>query len=210
MDFQQKMMEYAKYGISVRTSSSDGIEYYMVSLTFGTKWKVEPVSHPEQTVMCAKVSNDGTYCYMTEVKNGLNPVFELVDETIRYNEELEKKVELLKVKAEELKELFASKSYDELVRLKFVIETPCEPSQPKTKRQPKSGKKTPQKPNMESTEGISVEANNISFSSSADTDKYVESDDGNIQIPMTGCIIEGDRNCEPSEIDKKIAEAMGE
>ena len=56
MDFQQKMIEYAKYGFSVRTSSNNGVEYYMVTLTFGTKWKVQmPIEYEEQKVMCAKV-----------------------------------------------------------------------------------------------------------------------------------------------------------
>lgn len=122
MDFQQKMMEYAKYGISVRTSSSEGVDYYMVTLTFGSKWQVDTSAQTNSgLVMCAKIKNDGTYCYMTEVSNGINPVFELIDKTIQYNEELEKKVELLKVKAEELKELFATKPYYELVNLKFII-----------------------------------------------------------------------------------------
>ena len=146
MDFQQKMIEYAKYGISVRTSSNQGLGYYMVSLTFGSKWKVQmPLETEGQKVMCAKIKEDGTYCYMTEITNGIQPIFELVDETIQYNEELEKKVELLKEKAEELKELFANKTYDELVRLEFTFKTAQEPFADKPKRSSKTTKKTSQK-----------------------------------------------------------------
>ena len=204
------MIEYAKYGISVRESSNNGVKYYMVTVTYGTKWTVlDPTIYPEQKVMCAKVKENGTYCYITEVSNGMQPIFELIDETIHHNEEMEKKVELLKVKADELKKLFTSKSYDELIGLQFMFKSPGEPEQSKTKHKPKSGKKTPQKADMEPTEGISIEAKTDGFSSTAVTDKYVESSDGNTQIPMTGAIVEGGRNCEPSEIDKKIAEAMG-
>ena len=144
------LTNYAKYGISLRTSTNEGIEYYMVTLTFGKKWAVQmPKEQHEQKVMCAKINEDGTYCYMTEVQNGLGIVFSSIDETIQYNEELEKKIELLKVKAEELKELFAAKNYDELTRLKFVIETSQKSSAVKTKRQSSTDKKSHQKSNVE-------------------------------------------------------------
>ena len=186
-------MKYAKYGISLRTSTSEGVEYYMVTLTFGKKWTVQmPTEHPNQKVLCAKIKEDGTYCYMTETRNGLEPVFELIDSTISYNEELEKKVELLKVKAEELKELFANRSYTELVRLKFVIETPQEPSETKTKRQPNSKKKTPQKANTEPT-GQKLETLN---------------EPEGEPVPVKAVKEPKAVVNEPSEIDRKIAAAL--
>lgn len=185
MDFQQKMIEYAKYGISVRTSSNNGAEYYMVSLTFGSKWKVQmPSDNEGEKVMCVKIKEDGTYCYMTEITNGIQPIFELVDETIRYNEELEKKVELLKAKAEELKELFATKTYEELLALEFTFKNPQEPFVDKPKRSPKSTKKTPQKPKNDVPEGNITPVVTVP--------------------PQTS----EKKNEEASEIDKKIAAAV--
>ncbi len=192
-----ELANYAKYGISVRTSSNSGLEYYMVTLTFGKRWKVQmPVENPTQKVMCAKVREDGTYCYMSETSNGLQPIFDLIDETIRYNEELEKKVELLKVKAEELKEIFATRNYDELVTLKFVTETPQETSTPKTKRQPNSKKKTPQKTNTEPTE--------VKPEPLGEPVKLTIAGQLKKQTANYECVPEK----EPSEIDRKIAEAM--
>lgn len=185
MDFTEKMMEYAKYGFSLKKSFADNKEYYMVYMTFGTKWKVlEPVEHPGQNVVCAKVNNDGTYCYMTEVSNGIQPVFNIIDETIRYNEELAKKVELLKEKAEELKELFATRSYNELLGLEFVLKTDSKPETTKVKRQSKPTKKTPQKPQEEPIE--------------AKIEELKEE-----PVPVTV------GSSEPSEIDKKIRAALG-
>ena len=186
MDFQQKMIEYAKYGFSVRTSSNNGVEYYMVTLTFGTKWKVQmPIEYEGQKVMCAKVRDDGTYCYMSETSNGMQPIFELIDETIRYNEELEKKVELLKVKAEELKELFANKSYDELLMLEFVFKTPVTEEAQKVKRPTKSSKKTSQKPQNEPKIEKTGTNDNVEIKKEKET------------VPSV------------SEIDMKIAAAIG-
>jgi hypothetical protein len=188
------LTNYAKYGISLCTSQNEGVDYYMVSLTYGKKWTVQmPVEHSEQKVMCAKIKEDNTYCYMTETRNGLEPVFALIDETIRYNEELEKKVELLKVKAEELKELFANCTYGELLKLKFVIEKPQETSAQKNKRQPKQGKKTPQKPDNEPIEA----------KSEAQVKQVCREKTETGQKPD-----ERQKNDNISEIDEKIAEAM--
>ena len=191
---QMDLTNYAKYGISLMTSQSDGVNYYMVTVTYGKKWAVQMPAETKPKVMCAKVREDGTYCYMTETNNGLEPVFELIDSTIRYNEELEKKVELLKVKAEELKELFASKSYDELLRLKFVIETPQELPTPKSKRQTKSGKKTPQKQDMKPTEA------NFETQSEQESEPSAKTESEPSEHPTRA---EG-----VSEIDKKIEEAI--
>ena len=191
------LTNYAKYGISLCTSQSDGVDYYMVTVTYGKKWAVQmPVEESGNKVMCAKIREDGTYCYMTETVNGLEPVFGLIDETIRYNEELEKKVELLKVKAEELKELFANRRYDELLRLKFIIEMPQEASEPKNKRQSKSGKKTSQKPNTALTE------------TKLETLPELEGEpiDETVQKPL-----EDVKTTDAvSDIDKKIAEAISQ
>lgn len=188
------LTNYAKYGISLMTSQNDGVNYYMVTVTYGKKWAVQMPAETNSKVMCAKVREDGTYCYMTETSNGLEPVFGLIDSTIHYNEELEKKVELLKVKAEELKELFSSKSYDELLRLKFVIETPQELPASKNKRQTKSGKKTPQKQDMKPTEA------NFATQSEQETEPSAKTESEPSEHPAR---MEG-----VSEIDKKIEEAI--
>lgn len=202
MDFTEKMTEYAKYGFSLKKSFADGVEYYMVYMTFGTKWKVlEPIEreNPIENVVCIKVSNEGTYCYMTEVSNGIQPVFDVIDETIRYNEELTKKVELLKEKAEELKELFSTRCYDELLGLEFVLKTDSKPESTKNKRQSKSGKKTAQKPKEELTEVKSEEAGKC-----ADVESETP-----FQLNKPEPVLVRASVSEPSEIDKKIAAAIG-
>ncbi|MBP5725204.1 MAG: hypothetical protein J6X18_16725 [Bacteroidales bacterium] len=202
MEFSEKMMEYAKYGFSLKKSFAEGREYYMVYMCYGTKWKaLEPIEHEcsEQNVVCAKVDKDGTYCYMSEVSNGIKPIFDVIDETIRYNEELEKKVELLKEKAEELKELFATRSYAELLGLEFVLKDVSKPEPQKNKRQPKSGKKMSQKPNAEPI--------------GAKSEDCVKSGDGELEIPFelskpeTVTVTVG--VSKESEIDKKIAAVLG-
>lgn len=119
--FQKRMMTYVKYGISIRTTSAaDGVEYYVVTINFNPKWNV--VKPSDETVNCVSQTESGAYVYFTEVNNGIDTVFDAIDDTINYNEDVEKKITLLKQKISELQELFANETYENLQRLTFVIQ----------------------------------------------------------------------------------------
>lgn len=119
--FQKRMMAYVKYGISIRTTSAaDGVEYYVVTINFNPKWNV--VKPLDETVSCVNQTESGAYVYFTEVNNGIDAVFDAIDHTINYNEDVEKKITLLRQKINELQELFANETYENLQRLSFVIQ----------------------------------------------------------------------------------------
>lgn len=119
--FQKRMMTYVKYGISIRTTSAaDGVEYYVVTINFNPKWNV--VKPSDETVNCVSQTESGAYVYFTEVNNGIDAVFDAIDDTINYNEDVEKKITLLRQKISELQELFANETYENLQRLTFVIQ----------------------------------------------------------------------------------------
>lgn len=119
--FQKRMMTYVKYGISIRTTSAaDGVEYYVVTINFNPKWNV--VKPSDETVNCVSQTESGAYVYFTEVNNGIDTVFDAIDDTINYNEDVEKKITLLRQKISELQELFANETYENLQRLTFVIQ----------------------------------------------------------------------------------------
>lgn len=114
-------MTYVKYGISIRTTSAaDGVEYYVVTINFNPKWNV--VKPSDETVNCVSQTESGAYVYFTEVNNGIDTVFDAIDDTINYNEDVEKKITLLRQKISELQELFANETYENLQRLTFVIQ----------------------------------------------------------------------------------------
>lgn len=114
------IVEYAVYNLSMRIE--DG--YYIVTLHYPQKWKgIAP--DEGSTVRVVNDDSDRTvFYYMTEVENGVDEIFNLVDETISYNKELELKAALIKEKVKELEELFISEPYDRLLLLKFVIDDP--------------------------------------------------------------------------------------
>lgn len=191
MDFQDRLLKYAKFNMSIRTASDNGTDYYVVTLNYGTKWKImEPV---DNRVKCVMVNDKGTYGYMTETSNGVGPIYDSIDETIRYNEEVEKKIVLLKNKAEELKNIFANEPYERLEHLSFVFTTPKDTESATKKKKASSTKK-------ENTKKASLEP-------------FEEKDEGQqpttgtnaLESPKTSSIV---KNPEASEIDRKIAEAM--
>lgn len=194
MEFQDRLLKYAKFNMSIRTASDNGHEYYVVTLNYGTKWKV--IEPKDNRVKCVQVKDNGTYGYMTETFNGVTPIYDSIDETIRYNEEIEKKVSLFKQKAEELKTLFANEPYDRLEKLVFVI---AEKNKEKeTETQTKKKKTTSTK--KETAKKTSPAA----FETKSEGE----------QVPVVVNAPEATKTTlmgnieEASEIDRKISEAM--
>lgn len=102
------------------------IEYYgnalIVKVNFPAKWSVYPSS--DNMIKPAEGDNAGEYFYYGDIEKGvkLEDIFSLIKETVSMNESVALKIELLKEKINELKELFSVTSIEDLQRLKFVIE----------------------------------------------------------------------------------------
>lgn len=101
------------------------IEYFgkgiVVKVQFPPKWTV----YPSQDGII-KVTPDenipNIYFYFTNLNEGkLEQVFDLIRETVEMNLSVIKKIELMKKKIEELKELFATNDLDKLETLEFVF-----------------------------------------------------------------------------------------
>ena len=102
-----------------------GIEMYnealMVKVVFPKKWRVYP-SKDERIKVTVNDSGTMMYYYADSNNTTYDEIFDLIEETIKTNEDVILKLDLLKSKVEELRELFSRLSYDELKTLKFVTE----------------------------------------------------------------------------------------
>lgn len=120
-----------------------GIEMYndalMVKVVFPNNWKAYP---SDDGTIKVTASDDGsmTYYYGDSKETTYDDIFDLVEQTIKANQDIVLKLKLLKEKVEELKELFQANSYDDLVNLKFVIENNTK-SKRKTPKKAKVAKK---------------------------------------------------------------------
>lgn len=101
---------------------TEGIIY--VKVKFPNKWQI-PDSALLTEHFAVKVANDSdkkySYYFFGELGNGVENVFDAIDFTIMFNKDIEEKTTLLTQKVNELKDLFASRTLDELKNLKIEI-----------------------------------------------------------------------------------------
>ena len=103
-----------------------GIEMYnealMVKVVFPDRWKAYP-SNDGRIKVTPSDDRTMTYYYADSNDTTYEDIFDLVEETIKANQDIVLKLKLLREKGEELKELFSKLSYEELQTLKFVTES---------------------------------------------------------------------------------------
>ena len=142
-----------------------GIEMYnealIVRVVFPPKWKA--YNSNDGRIKAAPSENVANeyYYYANSENTTYEDMFDLVEETIKANNEIVLKMKLLRDKGEELKQLFSELSYDELVTLKFVTEKPKE-AKPKKKytKKKKEAEKTQEELQTETNDEEIKEENN--------------------------------------------------
>lgn len=115
MDFEKKLKDLNQYGISFEIKQG----YYHVALTFNDAWNVLV---PENENIYLEERN-GVHHYIAPIEDiKIDDIFDSINETIEYNNDLEKKLQLFREKTAELQELFSTETYDKLETIKFVFE----------------------------------------------------------------------------------------
>jgi hypothetical protein len=109
-----------------------GIEMYnealMVKVVYPNNWRAYPSDDGRIKVTPSDdKSSNVTYYYADSKDTTYEEMFDLVEQTIKANQDIVLKLKLLKDKVEELKELFQNTPYDDLLNLQFVIEKPTKP-----------------------------------------------------------------------------------
>lgn len=115
-----------------------GVEMYnealMVKVVFPNKWKAYPSEDGRIKVAPSETDPNLTYYYADSNESTYEDMFDLIEETIKANKDIGLKLELLKDKVNELRELFQVTPYDELVNLRFVFEKQEKPKRKYTKK----------------------------------------------------------------------------
>jgi len=139
-----------------------GIEYFndalIVKVNFPQRWQVYPSK--DGNIKPAKSEKTvGEYYYYGNMNIvTLDDIFGVIRETIEANKDAELKIQLLNEKANELKELFKTTPYEELLGLKFVIDDVKE-KKPKRKYNKKK-KKEVEEDKIITTEEVVAEEEN--------------------------------------------------
>ena len=138
-----------------------GMEMYndaiMVKVMYPPKWRAYGSVDERIKVTPADDNPSLLYYYADSKLSSYDEIFDLIEETIKANNEMRLKIELLKTKVEELKELFSSTSYEDLQYLKFSIE---KPKKTRVRKKSTRKEKTPQNASEQAREASSEQVEN--------------------------------------------------
>lgn len=115
-----------------------GLDVYndaiIVKVAYPDTWKSYPSPDGKVSVTPSEYDDGITYYYADSNNTSYEEIFDLVEATIKENNEVLLKLGLLKEKVSELKEIFATKPYDELVRIQFSFPKKGKSSPTRTKK----------------------------------------------------------------------------
>lgn len=131
MNLQKKLIQLSEYKCSFKYVES----YFLVSMVYPENWSIIPCEDKSIDV----AEEDGVTYYAALIETDINKAFELIDDTILYNLDVEKKMNLLKFNINKLQEMFATIDLEELETIEFVT-TKSKVSKNKEKKSTKTKK----------------------------------------------------------------------
>lgn len=132
MDWEKRIKELSNYDISFEIKQG----YYHIAIKYDDGWNI---LSPENEAIYLE-ERDGIYHYIASTDSvKIEDIFNVIDSTIEYNLDLQKKLILFKQKTEELQQLFSNEDYDVLQTIEFTLK--------KKKEIKKTTKKTKSKVN---------------------------------------------------------------
>ena len=158
MTLQDSLKEFAPYNIDIKMIQG----WLIVGMTYKKSWQI---LKPLNELIEQRENDDRIYYCAPMNQVDADDVFASIRDTINYNIDMEKKVELFQVKVNELQNIFSELDYEELVTVEF-----------KYKKKKKTNKKQSQKAIEEEITENAVEENDIID----DDEELVEEDNKNI------------------------------
>lgn len=132
MNLQDKLMSLSDYNIGFTMYDGN----FLISITYKDTWSV--IAPEDEAITFMKDENKPNLFYYSTPLNDetqhLQHIFDTIDETIAYNQELEQKVELFKQKVEEMQMIFSERPIDELKTMEFAFKTKRRPTKKTTKK----------------------------------------------------------------------------
>lgn len=160
MNLQKKLIQLSEYKCSFKYVDS----YFLVSVTYPESWSIIPSE--DRSIEVAE--EGGVTFYAAPIETDIEIAFELIDATISYNLDVEKKMSLLKYNIGKLQELFAEKDLEELETIEFIFKpkktkplskTEIKKTAKKTIRRPYTRKKKVEIQTDESLETVKCDDN---------------------------------------------------
>lgn len=122
MNLNDRINNTKPYFILFNVSAEEDAIYAVAK--FPESWTIPDRTALKSTYKVEIAPMNNGICFATETKNGPECVFDALDYVIKFNKRVEERIELLRAKVSELKELFAKEDLDKLKTLTFVFEEP--------------------------------------------------------------------------------------
>lgn len=114
MDIQEQLIKLASYKCGFKIVE----DFFLINITYPKKWKI--IESENKLIECGP--NGDIFYYAAPLNNvRMDEVFDLIDLTIEYNHELERKAELFREKIDEMAKIFNDESYETLKTLTFKL-----------------------------------------------------------------------------------------
>lgn len=188
MTLNEQLIRLSSYKINFNIYEGTVI----ISLEYPKDWTVLQVnSNDIQTT-----SENGRQFYWVPLQTDVEKVFELIDETIEYNKDIEAKSELFKQKIDEMRKIFLEEDLHTLKTMEFKMKK----------------KKLPKKKVMEGKEDNITEVNDAANGKQTPSENKQEEvitepvkEENMVSLEETNSKVK-----EPTEIDKMIEQAVKE
>ena len=112
MTLQDSLKEFAPYNIDIKMMQG----WLIVGMTYKKSWQI---LKPLNELIEQRENDDRIYYCAPMNQVDADDVFVSIRDTINYNIDMEKKVELFQVKVNELQNIFSELNYEELVTIEF-------------------------------------------------------------------------------------------
>lgn len=145
MGIKERIYKLGVYFDSMNLSSENGIIYIRVKFPKG--WGCSELTEYNYNTKCVQDDMPGYFYFFAEMEVGFDKVFDAIEFNIKFNEEAQAKVTLLREKIEELKNIFENEDINVLKTLEF-----------KLKKKTKTIKKNKIEPTEKNDMGIAVNA----------------------------------------------------
>lgn len=142
MDIQNRMQKNIEYFRGVEIKGG----LYILRVEYPEKWGAYSSENGVIKIARSETAPNEYYYYAKLDETTLDEIFDLMESTVSMNLTAEAKINLMREKVEELKQMFSAYSYEELKHLKLSIEMPK-----KRVRKTVKAKKTETKPKRKYT-----------------------------------------------------------
>ena len=117
MSIQERINSLGDYFKGMQVSAENGIIY--VTVQFQKGWACSEVTEHNFGVKAVQDEVPGVFYFFTDMEVGFDKVFDAIDYNIHFNEEAQAKVNLLREKIEELRNVFENEDINVLKTLEF-------------------------------------------------------------------------------------------